>query len=263
MKILDIDMDYFLEDVPHFISQECTDRVSEDYKPWNKDKIIDFIENNLKLSKNNKIKGKIVHHHHEALYYWKDLIENNLLKTPFEVIHIDSHADLGLGFTSQFFIFKYLLGLNIDERINIQNYKNLFEKYNEPGIGDYLLFAIAFRWISKLTYVSNPSESGDDYSRFIMKNFEDSSKIIQLPYNNRYKLQELFNYYGENRIAKEKEYLNTSILEPEVPFEIIKNLEDVKYNGYFDFITFCISPNYTPKSADFIIDIFKEYIEVD
>ena len=105
MKILDIDMDYFLEDVPHFIPEDCTDRISEDFKTWNKEKIIDFIENRLKLSKNNKIKGKIVQHHHEALYYWKNLIDSGLLKVPFEVIHVDSHADLGLGYTSQFIIF--------------------------------------------------------------------------------------------------------------------------------------------------------------
>lgn len=151
--------------------------------------------------------------------------------------------------------------MNVNERINIQNYKNKFKKYNLPGIGDYLLFAIAFRWISKLTYVSNPNDHGDDYPIFIMKNFEDSSKMIQLHYNNTYRLQEILNLSWENRIKMQKEYLNTSILEPEVPFEIKKTIEQVKYNGDFDFITFCISPNYTPKNADFIIDIFRDYIE--
>ena len=108
MKVLDIDMDYFLEDVPYSIPQECTSRVSEDYKPWNKEKIIDFIENNLGLSTNSKIKGKIVQNHHEALYYWNDLVSIEALRAPFEVIHVDSHADLGLGFASQFFIFENL-----------------------------------------------------------------------------------------------------------------------------------------------------------
>ena len=263
MKVLDIDMDYFLEDVPYSIPQECTSRVSEDYKPWNKEKIIDFIENNLGLSTNSKIKGKIVQNHHEALYYWNDLVSIEALRAPFEVIHVDSHADLGLGFASQFFIFENLLGLDVDKRVNIPNYENLFEEYSLPGIGDYLLFAIAFRWISKLTYVANPNGFGDDYPIFIMKNFQDSSGIIQLPYNNKYKLTKLLELFGDNRTSMEKKYLNNSILEPEVPFEIKKNIDDVKYNGDFDFITFCISPNYTPKSADFIIDIFKEYIEID
>ncbi len=261
MKILDIDMDYFLEKAPHFISQECTNRASEDHKPWNKEKVVDFIENNLGLSKSNKIKGKIVCHHNEALDYWRYLINCKLLEIPFEVIHVDSHADLAfMEVHQQSFISGNLLGLSVDERSNIENYKNHFEEYYKPGIGDYLLFAIAFRWISNLTYVSNPNEQGDDYSKFIMKNFEESSKVIQLPYNDKYKLKDLT--YCSNIERMTQEYLNNSILEPEVPFEIKKNIEDIKYNGDFDFITFCISPNYTPKSADFIIDIFKEYIEI-
>lgn len=262
MKILDIDMDYFLEKAPYFISQECTTRASDYYKPWDKDKIIDFIENNLGLSKSNKIKGKIICHHHEALYYWRDLINQKLLKTPFEVIHVDSHADLAsFEIHQRTFIADELLGLPIHERINIENYKSYFKEPYMPGIGNYLLFAIGFRWISKLTYVSNPNERGDDYSRFIMKNFEESSKIIQLYHNPRCKIQKLSSIVGDINIF-EKEYLSTSIPEPEVPFEVKKNINDVKYSGDFDFITFCISPNYTPKSSDFIVDIFREYIEI-
>lgn len=29
----------------------------------------------------------------------------------------------------------------------------------------------------------------------------------------------------------------------------------------FDYLTLCISPNYTPASADFIIELIKDYIE--
>lgn len=261
MKILDVDMDYFLYDVAHFISQDSKDRLENSYEVWKRENIIDFIENNLGLSKNNKIKGKIVEHHNEALYYWKELIDNNLLETPFEVIHVDSHADLGLGDKSLFFIFEKLLGLNVDRRINFQNYGKYFEEYSLPGIGDYLLFTIAFRWISKLTYISNPNSFGDDYHPYIMKNFDDFSGIIQLSYNDKSKISELPNSFNKDAMRIKENYLKTSILEPEVPFEIKRTIEGVKYNGDFDFITFCISPNYTPKSADFIIDIFREYIE--
>lgn len=257
-KVLDIDMDYFLDDIPTSISTSCTERVDENYyKPWNRESVIKFLENNLGLSKDNKIKGKIVTHHHEALYYWRNLIKESKLKFPFEVIHVDSHADLGIGHPSWTFIFEKLLGIDVYKRSNIENYKNEFEEYELPDIGDYLLFAIAFRWISKLTYIYNPIENGDDYYLYIMKNFNDKSGKIQLPYNNRYSATECNN--GARAL---REYLSTSILEPEVEFNRIKNIDNVKYDGDFDFITFCISPNYTPKSADFIIDIIREYIEL-
>lgn len=41
---------------------------------------------------------------------------------------------------------------------------------------------------------------------------------------------------------------------------IIPSIQDVKYDGDFDFVVLAQSPNYTPASADFIMDIVREYI---
>ena len=60
MRILDLDMDYFLSEPPSFIPENSTERVDgEWYKPWNEKDVITFLENNLGL-KNKKIKGKII-----------------------------------------------------------------------------------------------------------------------------------------------------------------------------------------------------------
>lgn len=255
VKLLDIDMDYFLFDVPSFIPSDCKKRIDgEYYKPWSRGEVISFLENNLGLSKSKKIQGQIVTHHHEALYYWRDLINKSRLNVPFEVVHVDSHADLGLGFSSWVFIFEKLLGLEVEMRANTENYSDIFSKYKLPDIGDYLLYALAFRWISKLTYVCNPTECGNDYLLYILKDCIEPNDKIQLPYNNQYPAVDL------NYPHKRSRYLSTAILEPEVPFEIIHKIENVSYKGDYDFITFCISPNYTPKKADFIIDVIKEYI---
>ena len=55
-------------------------------------------------------------------------------------------------------------------------------------------------------------------------------------------------------------YLEGSIKDPEVELRIIPTIADVNYDGEFDFVVLAQSPNYTPASADFIFDIFKEYI---
>ena len=39
-----------------------------------KDEVIDFFENRLGLSKEIKIKEKIVTYHNEALYHWRKLV---------------------------------------------------------------------------------------------------------------------------------------------------------------------------------------------
>lgn len=60
-----------------------------------------------------------------------------------------------------------------------------------------------------------------------------------------------------------KKYYETAVREPEVDFEIVSQIEEVNYDGSFDYLSFCISPNYTPASADFIIDLIREYIVED
>lgn len=258
MRILDIDMDYFLKDVPMFISENSKSRLcNEDYTVWTKKEVIEFLEERLGLSNERKIKGKIVVNHHEALYYWHELISKQELSIPFEVVHIDSHADMGLGYPSWTFIMDSLLKLPVCERADIENYKNIFEKYYEPGIGDYLLFVLAFRWINKLTYVCNPAESGDDYLWMSMKDGIEPNTKIQLTHNENMRAVDIMSGISASK------YYSTAIREPEVDFEIIREVELVNYNGDFDYITFCISPNYTPASADFIIEIIKEYIDAE
>lgn len=254
MKILDLDMDYFVHEMATFIPDNYDKRLNDDeFHVWSKEKVIDFIENNLGLSKERKVCGRIVEHHNETLYYWRELIKQKKLEYPFEIIHVDSHADLGLGYASWAFIFEELLGIKVEKRCEIESYEYMFTKYSKPKIGDYLLFALAFRWISKLTYVCNPNEAGNDYLYYVFRDFKEPNNVIELTYSEEYKLSEIGKF-------RHKQYLESCIKEPPVEFEVIKKPYLVNYNGDFDFITFCISPNYTPSKADYIIDIIKEYI---
>ena len=101
MKLLDLDMDYFMENIAIGITESREERLSEDeygYCVWSEQRIRSFLEDNLGLSKDRKIKGRIVTGHNEALFFWQELITKESLETPFEVVHIDSHADLGLGY---------------------------------------------------------------------------------------------------------------------------------------------------------------------
>ena len=48
LKMLDIDMDYFLKEIPIMISENSTDRVSdESYQVWDREEIIYFLEKRL------------------------------------------------------------------------------------------------------------------------------------------------------------------------------------------------------------------------
>ena len=268
MIVLDLNLDYFMEKVASFIGESVTDRLSDEYYGsfvWKEDKVRNFIENNLGLSKNNKIKGCIVKGHNEALFFWKKLIDQNKLEVPFSVVHVDSHADLGLGYPSSVdYIKDNLIKYPVENRFE-NRFFELDDIKTDIGIGDYLLYAIAFRWIDRLTYCANPNDGKDDYDWDwdILKEFKEKyisnipvSQTIQLAYNDKMEMP----YYQSSDEEKEA-YWASAIKEPEVPFEIIPTIDDVNYNGNFNFITVAQSPNYTPESADYILEILSEYID--
>ncbi len=265
MKVLDLDMDYFMETIAQ-TPFSITDRLEEEYygeSVWSENRVRSFLEKNLGLSKDKRIEGRIVKGHNEALFFWEELIADGKLSDPFEVIHVDSHADLGLGCTSSDFLQSALLTLPIESRRKVRDYE-FNGKIEQINIGDYLLWGIAYRMISRLTYCANPKGDKNDYCWDTMKDFHEEwisdqqvTNYIQLKYNpdpdKERPSYDSSDYY-------KKKYLQGAIKDPEVEFVIIPTIEGVNYQGDFDYVVMAQSPNYTPASADFIMDIFKEYI---
>ena len=200
--------------------------------------------------------------HNEALFFWQELITKESLETPFEAVHIDSHADLGLGYLSWTYILDDLLQYPVEERRMHTKYLDCFGQLNDVGIGDYLLYAIAFRWINSLTYCANPNSDKNDYVWETLKDFEEKF-IWDKPVENTIQLvcnpDMEFPSYDADKQEKQA-YLKNAVKEPEVPLLIIPSIQDVKYDGDFDFAVMAQSPNYTPASTDFIMDIVREYI---
>ena len=270
MRVLDIDMDFFMDIVAggkkEGLGIRLTDRSSIE-SVWSKDRVTDFIEKNLGLSKRNKIKGRIFKQHKEALYFWEELTDNGDLECPFEVVHVDSHSDLSYGDTGYEYIYNELSKFEINERRNyINGIAGGIDKINS---GNYLLFVIAFGYISELVYCTNPNrclchknDSGQDYNQNILKYAEKkfvngvSENIIQIMYNKDKKINEIFN--EEQR----KAYVKGAVIDPPVKFTILNRHDKMQFKGTkFDFINIAQSPEYTPENADFVLDIFREYIQ--
>lgn len=240
-------------------------RLDEDYygdSVWPVDEVRHFLEDNLGLSKHHKIPGRIVCNHNESLFFWEALIKDNKLSDPFDVIHIDSHADLGLGNLSGDFLQSRFLDFPIETRRRIRNYE-FNDDLKEIDIGDYLLWAIAYRMISSIIYCANPNGDKNDYIWDTLKDFHEED-ICDKPVENYIQLKfnpnmDMTQHNSSN--AYKKRYLDGAIKDPPVRLLIIPTLEDVKFCGDFDYAILSQSPNYTPASADFIMDIFREYIE--
>jgi hypothetical protein len=251
MRVLDLDLDYFL-DPPDYDPPNSDERVNDIMcveSIWSENRVRVFLEKNLGLSKDKKSKGCILKGHDEALFFWERLIKSNNLQTPFSVVHIDSHADLGFGNLTPSFICNDLILRDLEYRK--PRYCSNCEydgRYYSIDVGNYLLYAIANRWISHITYCANPNQGASDIPPTILleKRDIDFSKPqilhIQLkPY--------------DKEEPSDGEFSN----EPPIPLQIIPSIGNVKFNGDFDFVSIAQSPNYTPENADYILDIVREY----
>ena len=175
MIILDIDIDFFLDSIIH---NPKTGRPSNSrVKPWNKEEVINFLEKKCNLDKQRKIKGKFFKTHDKLFYCFRDLINKKKLSVPFEIVHVDAHADLGIGTLSDKYIMTELLYKPVNERTKPK--RGGWEGLSESN---FLAFMIACRWISKLVYVHHREivRSNVDITQSVKKDFDFYSDFIQL-----------------------------------------------------------------------------------
>ena len=101
---------------------------------------------------------------------------------------------------------------------------------------NYLLFALAFRWISRLVYVRNP-RSRQDVPTHILD--FDGNILLR------------------SDVSALMEGING--MEPAIPFEVVDDYTAFCETGY-DFVTMAQSPRYAPATADRIMDLLRPYV---
>src|SRR5688572_23885399 len=95
-RILDIDLDFFVEPTAHWVPLDSTDRLdSDDYGVWSLEAVEAFLGDRCLLT--GPLPGWPVEHHHEAYFRWHEAILDGVLCEPCSITHVDAHADLGMG----------------------------------------------------------------------------------------------------------------------------------------------------------------------
>lgn len=243
-RILDLDLDFFLNEIAHHRSDVGTRLSSRDYKPWKKSEVRLFLERQCLLSTANPTKGRVVTHHDEVFWQWRDLVEEGKIGVPFTIVHVDAHADLGMGDSGNRYIMTDLLHESMEDR-----------KYpisGEVKPGNYLLFAVACRWVSQMTFVLHPRWRGD-LPPLPFENFNPTSACLQLK---RCTSKELQKHSLRGGSWSKLQVLK---FEPKGPFRTIKCAE-YQAKQPFSFVFLSHSPGYTPHTADGLISILKDYI---
>lgn len=241
-RMLDIDMDFFLNRIAtERIGNERLDE--KEYIPWKEQKFRAFLEENCRMSKMEKIRGRIIEEHDEAFYFWKELIKKKEINCPFFITHLDAHTDLKAGYPNKGskYILSELLHLPMKDRLESVN-------THEMGPANYLSYAIACGFFNsvELVFHSDLDCHSAELPKLFFKNESPCSGVIEMK------------SYSESEVRYQN-FGEPGSKDKEIPFRIIRG-DDFQVDQNYDFLTFCKSPGYTPKTADFMLDVVKEYI---
>lgn len=247
--MLDIDLDFFLSDIEHF--RTGRGRLPDGlYVPWRVERVAEYLVEQCGLNPAKAVPGSVVRQHHEVFDIWRRLVQSGELCPPFDVVHIDAHADLGMGDAGWCYIMGELLHRPVSDRTEPK-------RGTLSGLrpGNFLLFAIACRWIRSLTYVHHPRMrerncGKHDIPDLLFRDNDPTASELQLkvyPQDCRWWVTS----------PTEHAPLRT---EPAVPIAMV-DCDDYQQDRPFDFAFVSHSPSHTPPAADVLLDVIGSFVD--
>lgn len=230
MRFLDLDLDFFLNDNPYSIGCDRA-RLSSKYKPWSVLRVRHFLEERCGLSSDAPVLGRTVETHDGVFNFWQTLIESGGLEVPFEVTHIDAHPDIWVG--NELCLLSELLYVDTELVLEMLNKKHIHA-------GNYLTFAIAYRWIASLVWVPLRSRLKGQ------SKWDGDARSILIQFKKR-KAE-----YPKQDLPMVEKY-------QVIPFKIL-SWRIFRTSETFDYIAFSKSPDFTPPESDKLIPVIEKYI---
>lgn len=225
MYVLDLDLDFFLDNVCPLAEKGARPDANQ-ASPWPGEQVRFFLEHNCGLRRETPVPGALFETHDQTLSHWQRL------DMPLSVTHVDAHSDLGIGKPGPAFVLESVITRPVEARLDIPGY------YAQQQLDEanYLLFALAFRWISELENVRNPA-SLPDMPSFCGEGF------LQL----------------ESAVGRLIPALNRH--EPKIPYRVYADWRTFRAKAPYAFASLAVSPRYAPQAADALIPIIGEYVD--
>lgn len=244
-SVLDIDLDFFLDRILYADDEPRGRPGDDEYQPDPPDAAVAFLREQCGLDEAEPVPGHVCRHHREVFFHWRRMLRRGELRAPFEVVHVDAHADMGLGNNSCLHIAEDLLADPPEQRRPPTHRESW-------AVGDcnFIAYALACRWIGRLTYVHHP-DWRDDVQWLHMKDFSTTSGAVQMKRFEPGFTEGLENFLDVKELPFEPE--------PEIPFAAVPR-GDYANADKFDFVFLSQSPNYTPPAADAVFERLRPFI---
>lgn len=246
VRILDLDLDIFVTPINQIHSDG---RLNDDeYEVLPVDEVDHFLKEHCGLSEEAPTPGQLFEEHDELFEAIKGLIASGRVSAPFELVHVDAHADLGVG---QWKPYEYLLAdlmhRKVKDRVDpVRGCEGL-------NRGTVVLFLAACEWLNKFHYVYHPADGTDFSELFLDYDLNSEQLFLQIPRCSRECIQQAYPPYTSIDSLKSRCKMG-----PRIPFYLTR-LEDFSEPG-FDFIFLTRSPGFTPPKADAVYETIKRFI---
>jgi hypothetical protein len=247
MRVLDLDLDFFLRRVSR--REPDGRRLDPDaYETWTVREVERYLDDNLALGDGRRPKAHVVEHHRDAFAVLRRLVTSGELEPPFDLVHVDAHADLGMSNDGH----RYLMGELLHRSPNHRHHPD----DGKLRDANFLIFAAACQWFGNLTYVAHARRYRDGALRYDdrppchfrddnpdsgwleMRACDPSALTFEPP---------LVAGYGRSRTPAIR-------LEPSVAFETI-HADMYRTTAPFDIAILALSADYTPPTADALIEV--------
>lgn len=248
MRVLDLDLDFFQAGI--VIYPQSDERPSiDDHPPWSRDQVAEFLESSCGLDRSRPLPGHLVVTHDGVFHCWRRQLASGGLSAPFDVVHVDAHADLSMGSAGWSRVCFDLLHVPQAHRASAAS-----KMADET---DFLLFAIACGWVGRITYVYHPESPlmdgiPSDLKGLLFRGFDRTSGVIELPC---FAEDDRLRSVTDGRVPPLRR-------EPPVPFTAIPMVE-FAVDGGFDIAFLSMSPRYTAPVADGLLEVFRDYIRFE
>jgi UPF0489 domain len=246
--VLDIDLDLFVSPIKTHGDPNIRPTDAET-SAWTDDEVRLWLETHCRLSASDPIPGMIAEEHVAAFDYLRSAVRHGHLKTPFDLVHADAHADFGMGTPAPRTVCTEVLANPPAER-------------DTPRRGDarglnsasWLAFAAACRWIRTLTYVHHThlKPSYHDIPNVFLKGNDIAAAALQLK-----RLQPTARDSSARLVD-----LAPIALEPEIPLTLVA-ASAFRLEHPPSRLMIVHSPGYAPPKADRLRAVLERYVRIE
>lgn len=242
MRVLNLSLDVFIDPISRWAGGDRA-RLSDDfYYAWKPQTVEAFLEQRCGISANNPVPGVVVEDHQGAYAAWRDWIAEDRLKPGFDLVSIDAHSNLGGNDVGWFYLCGRVLHWPLEKR------HDLDEQRITPE--NFLLFAMARRWLRSVTLVTHPDWQ-HDVLPMLYENEDPGTQNLQLKCFDGRVLEQALEYGMD--------LPQPLSLEPTVPFSVL-GTGQYHESRPFDLAVVSRSANFTPKGADALLPVLESVV---